>query len=333
MVQGGTTNPTNSDEFIENVVKYISERKDLLEALKSLLQANEFVKSGEIFDESSIKDVSELLIKDKDLLKNAIDIVKEYLEKDDNQLKMLLAQVSKVKGMEEKLEALGNQLLAQGVISGAAVTTLTGALAGTLAIGGVTGALIVGGAAFVGFVALVAIVAIGYAIYQHRGEIKEGAMKAGKEVKSFVKDVIDKLPTIQARENNFEKLISNLMEKNLEADEGKRTMLSNEIKIIKMLQNQEQKSAIQELVKNGIIQNFSEEKMARLIAKGESTHIEDKKELEELMEKFQPAIMAIGIDIEEVEQKVNDKVKTVKPSPEVKNPSSERVSGEEQGVN
>ncbi len=34
MVQGGTTNPTNSDEFIENVVKYISERKDLLEALK-----------------------------------------------------------------------------------------------------------------------------------------------------------------------------------------------------------------------------------------------------------------------------------------------------------
>ncbi|WP_265014977.1 hypothetical protein [Wolbachia endosymbiont (group B) of Camptogramma bilineatum] len=48
MVQGGTTNPTNSDEFIENVVKYISERKDLLEALKSLLQANEFVKSGEI---------------------------------------------------------------------------------------------------------------------------------------------------------------------------------------------------------------------------------------------------------------------------------------------
>ncbi|WP_264377208.1 glycine zipper family protein [Wolbachia endosymbiont (group B) of Ochlodes sylvanus] len=266
-------------------------------------------------------------------MKNAIDIVKEYLEKDDNQLKMLLAQVSKVKGMEEKLEALGNQLLAQGVISGAAVTTLTGALAGTLAIGGVTGALIVGGAAFVGFVALVAIVAIGYAIYQHRGEIKEGAMKAGKEVKSFVKDVIDKLPTIQARENNFEKLISNLMEKNLEADEGKRTMLSNEIKIIKMLQNQEQKSAIQELVKNGIIQNFSEEKMARLIAKGESTHIEDKKELEELMEKFQPAIMAIGIDIEEVEQKVNDKVKTVKPSPEVKNPSSERVSGEEQGVN
>ncbi|WP_264377505.1 hypothetical protein [Wolbachia endosymbiont (group B) of Philonthus cognatus] len=125
MVQGGTTNPTNSDEFIENVVKYISERKDLLEALKSLLQANEFVKSGEIFDESSIKDVSELLIKDKDLLKNAIDIVKEYLEKDDNQLKMLLAQVSKVKSMEEKLEALGNQLLAQGVISGAAVTTLT----------------------------------------------------------------------------------------------------------------------------------------------------------------------------------------------------------------
>ncbi|WP_265041848.1 glycine zipper family protein [Wolbachia endosymbiont (group B) of Melanostoma mellinum] len=255
MVQGGTTNPTNSDEFIENVVKYISERKDLLEALKSLLQANEFVKSGEIFDESSIKDVSELLIKDKDLLKNAIDIVKEYLEKDDNQFKILFEQVNKVKGMEKELETLGNELLAQEVISVAAFTTLTGALAGLLTVGGVTGALIVGGAAFVGFMALVAIAAIGYAIYQHRGEIKEsvgkgtskavqGIVESGKEVKSFVKNVIDKLPTIQARENNFEKLISNLMEKNLEADEGKRTMLSNEIKIIKMLQNQEQQSCI-----------------------------------------------------------------------------------------
>ena len=77
MVQGGTTNPTNSDECIENVVKYISERKDLLEALKSLLQANEFVKSGEIFNESTIKDVSELLMQDQGLLKPQLWIRKQ----------------------------------------------------------------------------------------------------------------------------------------------------------------------------------------------------------------------------------------------------------------
>lgn len=197
MLQGGTANPTNSDEFIENVVRYISEKEDLLQELQALLKLNDFEKKGETFNESTIKHVSELLMNDEGLLKGAIDIVKEYLEEDNNQLKTLLEQVNKVKGMEGKLEALGNQLLAQGLISGAAVTTLTGALAGLLTVGGVTGALIGGGAAFVGFMALVAIAAIGYAIYQYRGEIKEGAIEAGKAVKSFVKDVIDKLPTIQ----------------------------------------------------------------------------------------------------------------------------------------
>ena len=215
-------------------------------------------------------------------MKGTIDIVKEHLEKDDNQLKTLLEQVNKVKGMEKELETLGNQLLAQGVISGAAMTTLTGALAGTLAIGGVAGALIIGGAALVGFVALFAIAAIGYLIYQNRGEIKEGAIKFGKTVKSFVKDVIDKLPTIQDRDKNFYKLYQELSQLVLQpGTEGSEIKnIQDKAKVIEMLQNQEQKSAIQELVKDRIIENFPKEKMARLIAKGESTHIEDKKELE-----------------------------------------------------
>lgn len=328
MVQGGTTNPTNSDEFIENVVRYISGKKDLLQVFETLLQANEFIKEGEIFNESTIKYVSELLIQKQDLLKGTMDIVKEHLEKDDNQLKTLLEQVNKVKGMEKELETLGNQLLAQGLISGAAFTTLTGALAGTLAIGGVTGALIGGGAAFVGFVALVAIVAIGYAIYQNRSEIKEGAIEFGKAVKSFVKDVIDKLPTIQARENNFGKLISNLTEQGLKANDEGRTILDNEVKIIEMLRNQEQKSAIQELVKDGTIKNFLEADMSRLLEKGFSTHESDEQSLKALMEKFQPAIMAIGNnEIEEVEKKVNEKVAAMKPSFKVKESNSEKVDG------
>ncbi|OCA06590.1 hypothetical protein [Wolbachia endosymbiont of Trichogramma pretiosum] len=136
------------------------------------------------------------------------------------------------------------------MISGAAVTTLTGALAGLLTLGGVNSALIVGGAAFVRFVALVAIAAIGYAIYQHRGEIKEGAIEPGKAVKSFVNDVIDKLTTIQARENNVGKLISNLTKLGLKANEEERTTLDNKVKIIEMLQNKEQLMAIKELVKD-----------------------------------------------------------------------------------
>uniref|UniRef100_A0A3B0JGP5 Uncharacterized protein n=1 Tax=Wolbachia endosymbiont of Aleurodicus floccissimus TaxID=2152762 RepID=A0A3B0JGP5_9RICK len=332
MVQVGTTNPTNSDEFIENVVRYINERKDLLEALESLLQASEFVKSGEIFDESAIKHVSKLLMNDQDLLKGTMDIVKGHLEKDDNQLKMLLEQVKKVKSMEKELETLGNGLLAQGLISGAAVTTLTGALAGLLTVGGVTGALIVGGAAFIGFVALVAIAAISYAIYQHRGEIQEGVIDIGKEVKSEWKDLLDIFPTIKARENNFDRLRSELLTgiaDDSKLKEGQSVEnAKNQNKIVEMLRNQEQKSAIQELVKDGTIKNFLEADMSRLLEKGFSTHESDEQSLKELMEKFQPAIMAIGNNkIEEVEKKVNEKVAAMKPSSKVKESHSEQVDG------
>ncbi|WP_353283854.1 hypothetical protein [Wolbachia endosymbiont (group A) of Lypha dubia] len=110
-------------------------------------------------------------------------------------------------------------------------------------------------------IALVAIGAryVGIGIGKAGEKIKEGAIEAGKAVKSSYKDLIDKLPEVQRRENNFEKLISNLMEKNLEADEGERTMLSNEIKIIKMLQNQEQLAAIGQLIredKAGLLNNL-----------------------------------------------------------------------------
>ncbi|WP_250296267.1 glycine zipper family protein [Wolbachia endosymbiont of Oedothorax gibbosus] len=259
--------------------------------------------------------------------------------------KKLAEQVGKNRVMENKLEALGNRLLIQGVISGAAVTTLTGTLAGLLTVGGVTGALIIGGAALAGFVALVAIAAIGYAIYQHRGEIKEGAIEAGKAVKSFVKNIIDKLPEVQARENNFSRLKTNVLETitNISlkdhTDVNIKEFLADRKKILEMLQNEGQRSAIQELVKNGTIENFSEDDMSRLMNKGLSTHVADmerSKDTEEskkkgfhiLMNEFQPAIMAIGSDIKEVEQKVNEKAQEMKPYSQVDSPSPERVSEE-----
>ncbi|MBS9529700.1 hypothetical protein INQ27_05705 [Wolbachia endosymbiont of Ceratitis capitata] len=172
-------------------------------------------------------------------------------------------------------------------------------------------------------IALVAIGAryVGIGIGKAGEKIKEGAIEAGKAVKSSYKDLIDKLPEVQRRENNFEKLISNLMEKNLEADEGERTMLSNEIKIIKMLQNQEQLAAIGQLIredKAGLLNN--------LMSKGTSTHEEDMEKLVDFMSEFQPAIMAIGSDIKEVEQKVNEKAQEMKPNSHLGISSAARVS-------
>ncbi|WP_265041013.1 hypothetical protein [Wolbachia endosymbiont (group A) of Calamotropha paludella] len=111
------------------------------------------------------------------------------------------------------------------------------------------------------------------------------------------------------------------MEKNLEADEGERTMLSNEIKIIKMLQNQEQLAAIRQLIredKAGLLNN--------LMSKGTSTHEEDMEKLVDFMSEFQPAIMAIGSDIKEVEQKVNKKAQEMKPNSHLGISSAARVS-------
>ncbi|BET35621.1 MULTISPECIES: hypothetical protein [Wolbachia] len=147
MLQSGTANPTNSDELIENVVKYISGKKDLLQELQVLLRLRSFERKSEIFDESDIDSMSKFLIENKDILGSVIGLILENFEKNKVESKEFLEQGNKVKGMKKELETLGNQLLAQGLISGAAFTTLTGALAGTLAIGGVAGALIIGGAA------------------------------------------------------------------------------------------------------------------------------------------------------------------------------------------
>ena len=149
MVQGGTTNPTNLDKFIESIVKYISGKGDLLQNLQYLLKLYGFENKSEISNTPPIDDMSKFLMENKNVFGDVIGLILENFEKNKVESKEFLEQESKVKGMEKELETLGNQLLAQGLISGAAVTTLTGALAGTLAIGGVAGALIIGGAALV----------------------------------------------------------------------------------------------------------------------------------------------------------------------------------------
>lgn len=133
-------------------------------------------------------------------------------------------------------------------------------------------------------------------------------------MKSFVKNIIDKLPKVQVRENNFSRLKTNVLETiaNISlkdnTDVNIKEGLADRQKILEMLQNEGQRSAIQELVKNGTIENFSEDDMSRLMNKGLSTHVADmerSKDTEEskkkgfhiLMDEFQPAIMAIGSDI------------------------------------
>ncbi|WP_395461277.1 glycine zipper family protein [Wolbachia endosymbiont (group B) of Ablattaria laevigata] len=324
MVQGDAANSAISEKLIESVVEYIIGKEDLLQKLDSLLILDGFEKKGETSDKS---DISKFLMNKPVVIEGVMSLMFENFEKNKVELEKFIKLADKTEGMEKELETLGNQLLAQEVISVAAFTTLTGALAGLLTVGGVTGALIVGGAAFVGFMALFAIAAIGYAIYQDRSEIKEGAVEAGKAVKSFVKDVIDKLPTIQARENNFDRLRSELLAAiadNTKLKAGQSIEdANNQNKIVEMLRNQEQLAAIGKLIgenKAGLLSN--------LMSKGTSTHEEDMEKLVGFMSEFQPAIMAIGDnDIEKVREKVNKKVKEMKPSPEVKNPSSEQVDG------
>ncbi|EAL59409.1 MULTISPECIES: hypothetical protein [Wolbachia] len=205
---------------------------------------------------------------------------------------------------------------------------------------GIASAVMVLGAAFSPLIVLATLIAlvaigaryVGIGIGRAGEKIKEGAIETGKAVKSSYKDLIDKLPTVQARENNFSRLRTNVLEtianislkdnKNVDTKKG----FDDGKKILEMLQNEGQRSAIQELVKNGTIQNFSKDDMSRLLEKGLSTHVADMKALNDLINKFQPVIMAIGSDIKEVEQKVNEKAQEMKPNSHLGISSAARVS-------
>ncbi len=320
MVQGGAAGTGNSEYFAQGVLEIIQGSEALQAEGKNFLNQDENLKNLNLANEV---DVIDLLNGNKSA--EFLTIMSKKLSEEEK-FKKLAEQVGKNLVMEEKLEALGNQLLVQGVIGGAAVTTLTGTLAGLLTVGGVTGALIGGGAALVGFVALFAIAAIGYAIYQHRGEIKKGAIDAGKAVKSFVKNVIDKLTW---EKTNFSRLEKEFIHDMVyPTDDEKSKEAQNKIRIIKMLQDEGKRSAIQELVKNGTIQNFSKDDMSRLLEKGLSTHEEDDmQKLLDLMKDFLPAIMASGNNkIEKVEKIVDDKVKEMKPNSHLGISSAARVS-------
>ncbi|WP_425386125.1 hypothetical protein [Wolbachia endosymbiont (group A) of Barypeithes pellucidus] len=178
-------------------------------------------------------------------------------------------------------------------------------------------------------IALVAIGAryVGIGIGKAGEKIKEGAIEAGKAVKSSYKDLIDKLPTVQARENNFDRLYRDLLvgiadNSKLKAEQSVEDA-QNEKKIVEMLQNKEQLAAIGQLIGED-----NADLLNNLMSKGTSTHEEDMEKLVDFMSEFQPAIMAIGSNITEVEQKVNEKAQEMKPDSQVDSPSPERVSGE-----
>ncbi|WP_341817658.1 hypothetical protein [Wolbachia endosymbiont (group A) of Pherbina coryleti] len=186
---------------------------------------------------------------------------------------------------------------------------------------GIASAVMVLGAAFSPLIVLATLIAlvaigaryVGIGIVKAGEKIKEGAIDAGKAVKSLSKNLGDKLPEVGPKKDNFSKLYNSLAQEiigyNMSEEGEKIKNAQSKAKVIGMLQNEGQRSAIQELVKNGTIQNFSEDDMKKLREKGTSTYESDKEALEELMEKFQSKIMAIGEGkIEEVEKMVNDKV-------------------------
>ncbi|WP_341824093.1 hypothetical protein [Wolbachia endosymbiont (group A) of Udea olivalis] len=205
---------------------------------------------------------------------------------------------------------------------------------------GIASAVMVLGAAFSPLIVLATLIAlvaigaryVGIGIVKAGEKIKEGAIDAGKAVKSLSKNLGDKLPEVGPKKDNFSKLYNSLAQEiigyNMSEEGEKIKNAQSKAKVIGMLQNEGQRSAIQELVKNGTIQNFSEDDMKKLREKGTSTYESDKEALEELMEKFQSKIMAIGEGkIEEVEKMVNDKVNQMKsPVPQLDSPSSEQAS-------
>ncbi|NUX01806.1 hypothetical protein GO685_04985 [Wolbachia endosymbiont of Madathamugadia hiepei] len=139
MVEGGATN-AGSEYLAQGLVELIQGNDSLKEA------AEGFLKSANITDVdlADSEKVLELLNGDKS--KEFLKAISGKLPEEEK-FKKLAEQIGKDRVMMEKLETLGNQLLIQGVIRGAAITALTGALAGTLAIGGVAGALMGGGLA------------------------------------------------------------------------------------------------------------------------------------------------------------------------------------------
>jgi len=328
--------PTNSTFFDTD---YPELRKAISDIIESIVQSPQEEK-GKLFEALS-EQVRGMNLKDLGLAINDQGLQKEvnkelFIKLIEEALKGLTSENVDSKIIEEALKSVNQQAISNVInnnkglldnlvnyFKSASANKKIGIASTGIVLGVAFSPLIV----LATLIALVAIGAryVGIGIGKAGEKIKEGAIKAGKAVKSSYKDLIDKLPEVQRRENNFEKLISNLMEKNLEADEGERTMLSNEIKIIKMLQNQEQLAAIGQLIgedKAGLLNN--------LMSKGTSTHEEDMEKLVDFMSEFQPAIMAIGSDIKEVEQKVNEKAQEIKPDSQLGSSSAERVS--EKGI-
>ncbi|UPA55598.1 hypothetical protein MWH06_03115 [Wolbachia pipientis] len=323
--------PTNSTFFDTD---YPELRKAISDIIESIVQSPQEEK-GKLFEALS-EQVRGMNLKDLGLAINDQGLQKEvnkelFIKLIEEALKGLTSENVDSKIIEEALKSVNQQAISNVInnnkgpldnlvnyFKSASANKKIGIASTGIVLGVAFSPLIV----LATLIALVAIGAryVGIGIGKAGEKIKEGAIEAGKAVKSSYKDLIDKLPEVQRRENNFEKLISNLMEKNLEADEGERTMLSNEIKIIKMLQNQEQLAAIGQLIgedKAGLLNN--------LMSKGTSTHEEDMEKLVDFMSEFQPAIMAIGSDI-----KVNEKAQEIKPDSQLGSSSAERVS--EKGI-
>lgn len=327
----------DDDEFFDAQTDHQELRKAISDIIESIAQSPQEEK-GKLFEALS-EQVRGMNLKDLGLAINDQGLQKEvnkelFIKLIEEALKGLTSENVDSKIIEEALKSVNQQAISNVINNNKGpldnlVNYFKSASANKKI--GIASTGIVLGVAFSPLIVLATLIAlvsigaryVGIGIGKAGEKIKEGAIEAGKAVKSSYKDLIDKLPEVQRRENNFEKLISNLMEKNLEADEGERTMPSNKIKIIKMLQNQEQLAAIGQLIgkdKAGLLNN--------LMSKGTSTHEEDMEKLVDFMSEFQPAIMAIGSDIKGVEQKVNEKAQEIKPDSQLGSSSAERVSEE-----
>ncbi|WP_341819522.1 hypothetical protein [Wolbachia endosymbiont (group A) of Brachyopa scutellaris] len=320
-------------------------RKAISDIIESIAQSSQEGKK-ELFTTLS-EQVKGMNLKDLDLAINDQGLQKEvnkelFIKLIEEALKGLTSENVDSKIIEEALKSVNQQAIGNVINNNKGpldnlVNYFKSASANEKI--GIASAVMVLGAAFSPLIVLATLIALvgigaryaGIGIVKAGEKIKEGVIEAGKTVESSRKDLIDKLPRLTQRENNFDRLykeLTQLIVDSSELEENKIKDAKDKIRVTKMLRSKEQLAAIKGLISDGVIKNFSEDNMSRLLEKGLSTHEEDDmQKLLDLMKDFQPAIMASGNNkIEKVEKIVDDKVKEMKPNSHLGISSAARVS-------
>lgn len=140
------------------------------------------------------------------LIKNqvAMDAAVKHAQSNPKIIEAIITKLIQDRTMMKKTVTFGQMLAIAGItvpvsgVLGVIIGANLGAISAGLAAAGAGLAVAATPIGFVlaGLVGLVAIVALGFAAYKYRGQIKSGAEDIGKKLKDLLKNILDKLPFI-----------------------------------------------------------------------------------------------------------------------------------------